>query len=484
MNLTAFGGTRLLSDSLLYGISNIFQKSFSFLIVFFLSKNLTVENYGIIDFILTLISLSSIIVIFGQDYAIARFFNQETVKNKKKLVISQSLTIHLLQIILFLPIIYLIIFLLKKKSLLQENDLNLIIFALLSVISLVIINFCQTVLKYSFQRTKFILISFVQGSLFFLIIIYLINFSNLNIQNILFFYFIINLLIVLLSIFSIKSWLIFPNKNFLINNQLIKFGISFGLVSLITSFSMFFERLFVLEFLNAYYLGIYSLALKIGIIAQIIMHSILFGWEPYFLSNLKKKNLAINLNLMLKITTFSGFILVFFFNLTGEYIILFLGNENYIEAKFYVLPIVVGIVFQELYRIPSSGILEAKKVYWFTISQFICFIFLLSAIFFFKDSIDLKVIVSIVCFNYFFRFIFLSLISNNVSKIKLNLVQLISILIIYFSLFLIMYYFSIFDLNEFLKFFIILILTSGILIFYLNSNELKIIKKIILNFIN
>ncbi len=115
MNLTAFGGTRLLSDSLLYGISNIFQKSFSFLIVFFLSKNLTVENYGIIDFILTLISLSSIIVIFGQDYAVARFFNQETVKNRKKLVISQSLTIHLLQIILFLPIIYLIIFLLKKK---------------------------------------------------------------------------------------------------------------------------------------------------------------------------------------------------------------------------------------------------------------------------------------------------------------------------------------------------------------------------------
>ena len=83
MDLAAFGGTRLLTDSLLYGISNVFQKSFSFLIVFFLSKNLTVENYGIIDFILTLISLFSIIVIFGQDYAIARFFNQENIKIEK-----------------------------------------------------------------------------------------------------------------------------------------------------------------------------------------------------------------------------------------------------------------------------------------------------------------------------------------------------------------------------------------------------------------
>ena len=40
MNLAAFGGTRLLTDSLLYGISNVFQKSFLFLIVFFLSKKI------------------------------------------------------------------------------------------------------------------------------------------------------------------------------------------------------------------------------------------------------------------------------------------------------------------------------------------------------------------------------------------------------------------------------------------------------------
>ena len=74
MNFTAFGGTRLLTDSLFYGISNIFQKSFSFLIVFFLSKNLTVENYGIIDFVLTLISLFSVIVIFWSRLCCCKIF--------------------------------------------------------------------------------------------------------------------------------------------------------------------------------------------------------------------------------------------------------------------------------------------------------------------------------------------------------------------------------------------------------------------------
>ena len=55
-----------------------------------------------------------------------------------------------------------------------------------------------------------------------------------------------------------------------INHQLIKYGFSFGIISLLTSLSIIYERYFVMEFINTYYLGIYSLALKVGIIVQII----------------------------------------------------------------------------------------------------------------------------------------------------------------------------------------------------------------------
>ena len=481
MNFRAFGGTRLLSDTLIYGISNIFQKSFSFLIVFFISKNLTVENYGIIDFMLTLISLSSIIIIFGQDYAVARFFNQEIKKEKKKIVISQSLTIHLIQIIFFLPIILIVIFFLKKIYLIPNSDINIIIFTVLTIFSLVIINFCQIILRYSFKRSKFIIISFIQSFSFFLSIIYLINYSNLYIQKILLFYFIINVIILLISVYSIKSWLIAPKKNW-INYQLIKYGLSFGVISLLTSLSMAYERFFVMEFVNTYYLGIYSLALKVGIIAQITMQSILFGWEPYFLSNLRNKNLAINLNLMIKISVFISLVLAFFLGSIGEYIILFLSNENYLEAKYYIVPIIIGVIFQELYRIPSSGILESKKVYWCTVVQFFCFAFLILALFFFKDFINLKIIVSLICLNYFIRFISLSFISNHVSKIKLDLTKLTFILAIYATLILIIYYFDIFSLNQFIKFMILLLSSGCILYFFLNLNEIKIIKKVLINF--
>ena len=483
MNFAALGGTRLLSDSILYGISNIFQKSFSFLIIFLLSKNLSVENYGLIDFILSLISLLAIIIIFGQDYAVARFFNQEANIYKKKLLISQSLMIHLIQIILFLPIFFLIIHFLKKKLFLSLSDLNIVLFSLFTLISIVIINFCQIIHKYSFRREMFILISFAQGFLFFISIIYLVNYSILNIEYILFFYLIVNLFVLIISILSIKNWLIFSKKILSINNNLIKYGISFGLVSLITSASMIFERFFVLQLLSSYHLGIYSLALKIGIIVQIIMHSILSGWEPYFLSNLKKKKININLNLMLKICFFLSLALVFFFNTFSETIILFLANDQYIEAKNYVLPIIAAVAFQELSRITSSGILVTKKVYWFTVMHFVCFLILLLVISYSKDFISLKIIVSIVCFNNFLKFIMFSFISNYISRIKLNIIELTSILIIYLNVFLIIYHINVFDFDELLKFLISFIILGGVLIFYLNKNELSISKKILINFI-
>ena len=185
---------------------------------------------------------------------------------------------------------------------------------------------------------------------------------------------------------------------------------------------------------------------------------------------------------MLKITIFVSYVIAFFINLIGEEIILFLGDRDYLEAKYYILPIVIGIVFQELYRIPSSGILESKKVYWFTIIQLICFIILISSILFLKDLINLKIIVLIICFNYFFRFISLSFISNCVSQIKLNLFQLITIISIYSILYIMIYYLNFFDLNEILKFIIILCLSGTILIFFINSNEIKTVKKILINF--
>ena len=43
MNFKALGGTRLLSDTVIYGISNVIQKSFAFLLFFLFPKILQLK---------------------------------------------------------------------------------------------------------------------------------------------------------------------------------------------------------------------------------------------------------------------------------------------------------------------------------------------------------------------------------------------------------------------------------------------------------
>ena len=155
------------------------------------------------------------------------------------------------------------------------------------------------------------------------------------------------------------------------------------------------------------------------------------------------------------------------------------------ETKFkqyYILPISLGVIFQELYRIPLSGIIESKKAHVFTVIQFMCFFILVLTLFMLKDLIDLKIIVLVISFVYFFRFFSLSFISNYISKLKLNILDLILILTIYIILFLVIYHFDVFNFNEFLKFTMMLILSGITLTFFINLSEIKIIKKVMINF--
>ena len=153
------------------------------------------------------------------------------------------------------------------------------------------------------------------------------------------------------------------------------------------------------------------------------------------------------------------------------------------SQKFPIIGLItLGVIFQELHRIPLSGIIESKKAHIFTTVQLMCFFILVLTLFLLKDLINLRIIVLVISFVYFFRFLSLSFIFNYVSKLKLNILDLILIFTIYTILFLIIYHFSVFNFNEFLKFIVMLTLSGASLTLFINLNEIKIIKKVMINF--
>lgn len=479
MKINSFGGIRLITDIFVYGFGNFIQKIFSILIIIFLSKNLSVQDYGLVDFILSSINFASVIVIFGQDSAIGRFLNEEKNNLNKKKFLNKIFYNYVLNIIIIFPILYLLFFLYIENNVIK-NNINVIFYASFSIFFLVFINYCLTILKYSFERKKYNIVIILQNILIFISVLYLVVNNNLNYQNFFLLYFFFNFIILIIGIIFIKRFISFK---FSLNLELrtIYFAAPLGFVALLFNLALIYERFFIYQNISLYQLGIYSVAIKISTISQVIIFTLLIGLEPYFFSNLKKKNFKLNINLAFKIYIFLSFMVCFFLNEFKDILIINLTNSGFIESKKYIFPILIGVIFQELARVPNVILAKVEKNYFILVVQFFNFLFLIFSLNFFENIITINNLVWIISLNYFIKFIILFFISNIVTKDNLDFLKN---LILIFGFFIFGFYF---EYSEFLSNFyflnFIFLLILSVLLFYsaISKEEIKITKNLIYN---
>ena len=97
---------RFTSDTIYYGIGNGIHKLSSLAIYYIIVRNLSVEDFGIFDFYLTIINFAIILIAFGQDSALARLLYDSNEIEYKKEIITQSLYFQLIFLIIIILIFY------------------------------------------------------------------------------------------------------------------------------------------------------------------------------------------------------------------------------------------------------------------------------------------------------------------------------------------------------------------------------------------
>ena len=102
--INKLGVLNLISDTFAYGLGSAIQKGLSLVLIFLVSKELTVEEFGIFDFYLILSNLIVMILVFGQDQAVARLFYNYNSFNQRQNLISESFIFQLILAIIFFPL--------------------------------------------------------------------------------------------------------------------------------------------------------------------------------------------------------------------------------------------------------------------------------------------------------------------------------------------------------------------------------------------
>ena len=205
----------LLRDSALYGSAAAISKAFGLITFPILARHFSVAEYGVLDYFLTFASLLAVLMIFGQDSAVARYFYEYTQRDERRQVISQSLVFQLAGVAVIAPVLWLLAERMSAMLVAAEQTSRATDLLRLVVLMLpfqVLINFSQNLLKWTFDRTRFLTISLGMTLFQASGIVIAVMLFDASIREVLLVSLGTNVIFGMLGLLFVRKWLVWPRN--------------------------------------------------------------------------------------------------------------------------------------------------------------------------------------------------------------------------------------------------------------------------------
>lgn len=359
----------LMKDTAIYGGAAAFSKAFALITFPVLARYFSVEDYGLIDYFNVLTALASTFFVIGQDSAVARYFYEYEDTEQRRQVISQSIFFQLGMLIILIPLLWVFVDFIAIRIIDSANSVILLKLILLRIPFMVMINFSQNLLKWTFKRTHFLIISIGSVIVNVGLILIAIFYIKIDVTGVFIVSLISSAIFGLLGIWFIRKWLIIPLKFYYLK-RLLKYGIPLGFIGVMASFVPAVERNFVTKILGNYDLGLYAAGTKIALLVMLVVQAFQMSWGPFSLAIYKQSDAAITYNWILKIFTIVMCVFVLLLTSIANPVIVLLASDDYSGASIVVFPIAMGLVIKAISWITEVGISLSKKSYLNFYGQF------------------------------------------------------------------------------------------------------------------
>ena len=407
----------LAKDTFIYGVSNAVAKFISLVIFFLIIRNLSINEFGLIDYFFTIIVVCIQFVNFGLDSGVARYFHDTDNHITKKKIITQTFIFQLILIIFLLIIVLLIYnFFLKNYSIFIFHT-EYFYLCLFQIPAVVIFNFSQNILKWSFARNKFILITVGNPILTLILCFAGFNFFETNIILVLKIYLIVRIIFMILSLILIRKWFI-KIFNFNDFSKIIYLSIPIWIITVLITLYPFLERFYITNNLGFRELGLYAAASKIAIFILLPIEAFNTAWHPYAISIHKKENAIDYYNFIFKIFTFVICSFVLIITLFSNTFISILTTPEYLNSSILVFSLTMALVMDHIGWTPSIGISIRKKSIYFLISYSISLLFIIIFFELFINKFGLISISYIVMTAYILKSLLSSYFSQKLLKLN------------------------------------------------------------------
>lgn len=352
----------LLKDSVLYGGAGALSKAFALITFPLLARHFTVEDYGVLDFFLVLVSVMALLFIFGQDSAVSRFFYEHEDTAERRQIISQSLAFQLAGLFVFLPLLWLWAGPLSALLFDDPQAEPLFRIVLLQLPFVLLMNFTQNLLKWTFDRKRFLIMSLgftaVQATLLVTAVLVL----DVGIAGVLFVSLFTSICFGLLGVVFVRRWLVRP-RNFKYLGVLVPFAAPYGVIGVLSAFSPTLERMLTIQLLDAESLGLYAAGTKAAMLIGLLVTAFQTAWGPFSLSIYKQSDAGLTYNWVLKFFSIGMCVSVFALSIVAYPLIYFLASDRFTGAVVVVFPLTMALAIQATSWITEVGIGLAKRTH-------------------------------------------------------------------------------------------------------------------------
>ena len=354
---------RLGKDIAIYGISNMVYSLVQFVVMPLVVKSMSMEEISYWNILLPTAILLASITTFGMDSSVVRYLADTNSPTEHRSIFSAGFfTILLLATVIGIFLYYFTPFAMDSLHLPRhQSDSYWLMIAWF--IGLVINQYCLNWFKFTFKRSTFITLMFLQSIVYLVIILLLKHFDILSVSN------------VMLAL-GVSQWLnvlicIVLNRNmftFNFRKQLLRELMRYGLPSMMIVFGMNLllnlDRYILTGQISKEDFAIYTQAFRICAIMSMFVSSFNFAFSPSSLSIINDDDAGAQFS---KIHSYYLLIMTFFglgFIACGKLAILLLSGAEYLPAFRYFPFIVFAFILYGLYTFAQIGIIKSKKIFF------------------------------------------------------------------------------------------------------------------------
>lgn len=350
----------LFKDSVVYGGAMAISRVFSLITFPLVARHLSVAEYGTLDLFLVLATFLVTTIIFGQDSAVGRFFyDYEDTENRRE-VISQSLLIQLAVCLAATVILFL--FSNRVAALVSTADGSRHYFniVLAQVPFTLAVNFAQNLLKWTFSRRAFLVMSIGYSAVQATCLAVAVFFFRVDTEAVLLVNLTTNVLFGLLALFMVRSWLVLP-KRLDIAGDLLRFAFPIGVICILGAAVPMLERQLVEKLLGVEGLGLYAAGSKLAMLLTLVIGSFQTAWGPFSTAIHREADAAQTYNLVLGFFSLLVCILTLMLDSIATPLLTLLASHRYVDSTVVIFPLAMATAVQSISWVTEIGISLSKR---------------------------------------------------------------------------------------------------------------------------